>query len=159
MKDDGRHDFVFGKRRTDGKCGCIRDGRMAEQDLLDFERRDILTTAPDGVLEAIDKPKIAIRLAHNPIPCVEPEIAPGFGGFLRSAEISGCEREWIIRPHYEFAGRIICDVIAFIVDHAGLEAFEHRAHPPWLLVLDGRTQYEISFRGSPAVEQPDPRPF
>src|SRR5262249_49366761 len=146
MKDDGRHDFVFGKRRTDGKCGCIRDGRMAEQDLLDFERRDILTTAPDGVLEAIDKPKIAAGLANNSIPCVEPEIAPRFGGFLRSAEISGCEREWIIRPHYEFAGRIICDVIAFIVDHAGLEAFEHRAHPPWLLVLDGRTQYEVSFR-------------
>src|SRR5262249_36608018 len=25
----------------------------------------------------------------------------------------------------------------------------------WLLVLDGRTQYEIGFRGSPAVEQAD----
>src|SRR5262249_47664884 len=43
-KDEGRHDFIFGKRRTDGKCGCIRDGRVAEQDLLDFEGRDILTT-------------------------------------------------------------------------------------------------------------------
>jgi hypothetical protein len=124
MKDDGRHDFVFGKRRADGKCGCIRDGRVAEQDLLDFEGRDILTTAPDCVLETIDKPKIAVGLANNSIPCVEPEIAPRFGGFLRSSEISGREREWIIRPHYEFAGRIVCDVIALIVDHAGLKALE-----------------------------------
>jgi hypothetical protein len=59
---------------------------------------------------------------------VEPGIAPRFGGFLRRAEISGCEREWIIRPHYEFAGRIVSDVIALIVDHAGLKAPEYRAH-------------------------------
>src|SRR5215475_14721467 len=157
MKDDGRHDFIFGKRRTDGKCRCIRDGRVAEQDLLDFEGRDILTTAPDGVLEAIDKPKIAVGLAYDSIPGVEPEIAPRFGGFLRSAEISGCEREWIIRPHHEFAWRIVCDVIALTPDHAGLETFEHCAQQSWLLVLDGRTQYEIGFRGSPAVEQADPR--
>src|SRR5262245_44056113 len=87
---------------------------------------------------------------------MEPEIAPCFGGFLRRTEISGCEREWIIRTHHEFAGRIVCDVIALIVDHAGLEAFEHRSHQSWLLVLDGCTQYEIGFRGSPAVEQADP---
>jgi len=55
MKEDSRHDFILSKRRMDGKCGCIRDGRVAEQDLLHFEGRDILTTAPDGVLEAIDK--------------------------------------------------------------------------------------------------------
>src|SRR5262249_17691583 len=93
MKDDGRHDFVLGKRRTDGKCRCIRDGRVAEQDLLDFEGRDILTTAPDGVLEAIDEPKIAIGLANDSIPGVEP--APRFGGFLRRTEISGCEGETV----------------------------------------------------------------
>jgi hypothetical protein len=40
---------------------------VAEQDLLDFEGRDILTTTSDGVLEAIDKPKIAIGLANNSI--------------------------------------------------------------------------------------------
>jgi hypothetical protein len=44
-----------------------------------------------------------------------------------------------------------------ISDHAGLEAFEHRAHQSWLLVLDGRTQYEIGFCGTPAVEQVDAR--
>src|SRR5262252_986819 len=147
MQDDSRHDFIFGKRRTDGKCGCIRDGRVAEQDLLDFEGRDILTTTPDGVLEAVDEPEIAIGLTNDSIPGVEPEIAPRFGGFLGRTEISGCEREWIIRPHYEFAGRIVCQVIALIVDHAGLEAFEHRAHRSRLLVLDGRTEYEIGFRG------------
>src|SRR6516164_5586390 len=155
MKEDSRHDFILSKRRTDGKRRCIRDGRVAEQDLLDFEGRDILTTAPDGVLEAIDKPKIAIGLADNSISRVEPEIAPRFGGFLRRTEISGCERERIIRPHHEFAGLIVRDVIALIVDHTGLEAFEHRAHQSWLLVLDGRAQYEIGFRGSPAVEQAD----
>src|SRR5215813_2003664 len=85
MKDDSRHDFILGKWRTDRKCGCIRDGRVAEQDLLDFEGRDILATAPDGVLEAIDKPKIAIGLSNNSVPCVEPGMAPRFGGFLRSA--------------------------------------------------------------------------
>src|SRR5262249_57011010 len=95
-------------------------------------------------------------LAHVRITCVEPEIAQRLAGLLRSAEISSCQREWIIRPHYEFAGGIVCDVIALIVDHAGLEAFEHRAHQSWLLVLDGRAQYEIGFRGSPAVEQADP---
>src|SRR5215470_11333226 len=157
IKDDSCHDFIFGKRRTDGKCRCICNGRVAEQNLLDFEGRDILTTAPDGVLEAIDKPKIAIGLANNSVPCVEPEIAPRFGGFLRRAEISGCEREWIVRPHYEFAGRIVCDVIALIVDHEGLKALEYWAHQSRLLVLNGRTQYEIGFRGSPAVEQADPR--
>src|SRR5499427_10688407 len=88
---------------------------------------------------------------------MEPEFAPCFGCFLRRTEISGCECGWIIRPHHEFAWRIVCDVIALIADHAGLEAFEHRAHQSWLLVLDGRTQYEIGFRGSPAVEQADPR--
>jgi hypothetical protein len=92
MKDNSRHDFILGKRRTDGKCRCIRDSRVAEQDLLDFKGRDILTTTPDGVLEAIDKPKIAIGLADNPITCVEPEIAPCFDGFLRSTEVAGCER-------------------------------------------------------------------
>src|SRR6516225_339812 len=155
MKDDSRHDFIFGKRRTDGKCGCIHDGRVAEQDLLDFEGRDVLTTAPDGVLEAIDKPKIAIGLANNSIPCVEPEIAPRFGGFLRSAEISSCEREWIIRLHHEFAGRFVYDIDILIVDHAGLKAFEHRTHQSRLLVLDCRTEYEIGFCRSPAVEQAD----
>src|SRR4029453_10079566 len=34
-KDDSRHDFVFGKRRTDGKCCGVGDCRMTEQDLLD----------------------------------------------------------------------------------------------------------------------------
>src|SRR5215475_9422523 len=155
MKDDGRHDFIFGQRRTDGKYRCIGDGRVAEQDLFDFEGRYILTTAPDGVLESIDEPEIAIGLANYSIPGVEPEIAPRFGGFLRRTEISSCERERIIRPHHEFAGRIVRDVIALIVDHAGLEAFEHRAHRSRLLVLDGRAQYEIGFRGSPAVEQAD----
>src|SRR5262249_25808818 len=76
MQDDSRHDFVFGKRRTDGKCRCVCDGCVAEQDLLDFEGRDILTTAPDGVLEAIDEPKIAIGLANDSIPGVKPAIAP-----------------------------------------------------------------------------------
>src|SRR5499427_6904466 len=156
MKEDSRHDFILSKRRTDGKRRCIRDGRVAEQDLLDFEGRDILTAAPDGVLEAIDKPKIAIGLANNSIPCVEPEIAPRLAGLLRSAEISSCEREWIIRPHHEFAGRFVCNIAVLIVDHAGLKAFEHRTHQSWLLVLDGRTQYEVCFRGSPAVEQADP---
>jgi hypothetical protein len=91
MKDDSRHDFILGKRRADGKCRCVRDGRMAEQDLLDLKGRDILTTTPDGVLEAIDKPKITIGLADNPITCVEPEIAPRFDGFFRSTDRSwGC---------------------------------------------------------------------
>src|SRR5262245_66068068 len=53
MKDDGRHDLIFGKRRTDGKCGCIRAGRVAEQDLRDLDGRDSLTTAPDGAREAV----------------------------------------------------------------------------------------------------------
>src|SRR5262245_50130921 len=105
MKDNGRHDFILGKRRTDGKYRCVRDGRVAEQDLLDFEGGDILATTPDGVFEAIDEPKIAIRLANHPIACVEPEIAPRFGGLLWSTEISGREGEWIIRTHHEFAGR------------------------------------------------------
>src|SRR5215470_12091187 len=156
MKDDGRHDLIFSKRRPDGKCRCIRDGRVTEQDLLDFEGRDILTTAPDCVLEAIDEPKIAVGLAHDPITCVEPEIAPRLAGLLRSAEISSCEREWIIRLHHEFAGRFVCDIAVLIVDHAGLKAFEHWTHQSRLLVLDGRTQYEVCFRGSPAVEQADP---
>src|SRR5262245_19536636 len=88
MKADRRHDFILGKRRTDGKCRCIRDSRVAEQDLFDFKGRDILTTTPDGVLEAIDKPKIAIGLTDNPITCVEPEIAPRFDGLLRSTEVA-----------------------------------------------------------------------
>src|SRR6516165_4264768 len=53
--------------------------------------------------------------------------------------------------------RIVYDITVLIVDHADLEAFEHRTHQSWLLVLDGRTQYEVCFRGSPAVEQADPR--
>src|SRR6478752_4904057 len=104
MKDDSRHDFIFSERRTHGKCRCIRDARVAEQDLLDLEGRDILTAAPDGVLEPIDKPKIAIGLANNSIPSMEPKIAPCFGGLLRRTKISGCECELIIRTHHEFAG-------------------------------------------------------
>src|SRR5262249_3492279 len=119
------------------------------------EGRDILATAPDGVLEAIDKPEIAVGLAYDSIPGVEPEIAPRFGGFLRRTEIPRCERERIIRPHHEFAGRVVRDVIALIVNHAGLKAFEHRAHQSPLLLLDSRAQYETGFRGSPAVEQAD----
>src|SRR5262249_36056831 len=59
MKEDSRHDFIFSKRRPDGKCRCIRDGRVAEQDLLDFEGPDILTKAPDDVLQAVDNAKKA----------------------------------------------------------------------------------------------------
>ena len=84
---------------------------------------------------------------------MEPEIAPGLGGLLRGTEVSSRECEWIIRPHHEFAGRIVCDISVLIVDNADLEAFEYRTHQSWLLVLDGRTQYEVGFRGSPAIEQ------
>src|SRR5262249_7804796 len=100
MKDDGRHDFIFGQRRREGKCSCVCDGWVAEQALLDFEGGDILATAPDGVLEAIDEPKIAIGLANDSIPGVKPAIAPRFGGFLRRTEVSGCERKGIVRPDH-----------------------------------------------------------
>jgi hypothetical protein len=87
---------------------------VAEQDLLDLKGRDILTTTPDSVLEAIDKPKITIGLADNPITCVEPEIAPRFDGLIRSTEISGCEREWIICPHHEFAGHVVWNIAVLV---------------------------------------------
>src|SRR5262245_42100499 len=128
MKDDSRHDFIFSKRRSHRKCRCVRNGRVAEQDLLDFEGGDILATTPDGVFEAIDEPKIAIGLANHPIACVEPEIAPCFAGLLRSTEISGREGEWIIRTHHEFAGRKVWNVTVLIVDHTGLDAFEYRTY-------------------------------
>ena len=37
---------------------------MAEQNLLDLERRDILAPAPDGVLEAIDKPTVEVHITN-----------------------------------------------------------------------------------------------
>src|SRR6476646_9442264 len=125
---------------------------MAEQYLLDLEGGDILAPTPDGVFETIDKPKIAVGLADDPVTRVEPEVAPRFDGFVGRTEISGCECERIVRPHDKFAGGIVRHVIILIVDHAGLEAFEDRAHQSRLLVLYGRAQHKIGFRRAPAVE-------
>ena len=76
--------------------------------------------------------------------------------FLGRAEISGCERERIVRPHDKFAGCVVRHVIILIIDHAGLEALKDRAHQSGLLVLYGRAQHKIGFRRAPAVEQADP---
>src|SRR6476660_9903132 len=87
---------------------------MAEQYLLDLEGGDIFASTPDGVFETIDKPKIAVGLADDPVTRVEPEVAPRFDGFLGRTEISGGECERIVRPHDKFAG---CTVRRHYPDH------------------------------------------
>ena len=123
---------------------------MAEQYLLDLEGGDIFASTPDGVFETIDKPKIAVGLADDPVTRVEPEVAPRFDGFLGRTEISGCERERIVRPHDKFAGCIVRHVIILIIDHAGLEAFKNRAHQSRLLVLYGARPAQNWFPSSPS---------
>src|SRR5215216_5189976 len=45
MENQRGHDFILRQRRAYGKHRGVRDGGMTDQDLLDLERRDVLTSS------------------------------------------------------------------------------------------------------------------
>ena len=65
------------------------------------------------------------------------------------------KRQRLVGPHDQLARRAVGDVLVAVVDHARIEALEHRPHQSGLLVLDRRAENEIGFGRAPAVEQAD----
>src|SRR5437867_119725 len=77
------------------RASCNR--RMAEKDLLDFPRRDVLPAPSNRILGAIDKAKCPVRVADHAVTGVEPQVPPGLDGLVGLAEIAGSERERFVR--------------------------------------------------------------
>src|SRR5699024_2444146 len=57
--------------------GCLGDGLMGDDGLLDLDRRDVLTAGDDDVLGAVEDLHIAVRVHHGEVPGVEPPAAEG----------------------------------------------------------------------------------
>src|SRR6516162_446971 len=112
-----RIDRCTGRRRDDGKDIVLRhlighrdyrafpNTRVRHDFGFDLERGDVLATAPDRILHPVDEEIIAISIAAEGIPGVEPAVAPGDGSRFGVLVIAGVERPWRIAANNQLADR------------------------------------------------------
>src|SRR6266852_7902521 len=58
--------------------GCFLDRWMAQQDTFDLDRRDVLATANDDVLDAVAHFGVPVRVDHRSIACMKPAALESF---------------------------------------------------------------------------------
>jgi hypothetical protein len=70
--DDGGDDPSSASSDGTGKAAALPTSGWLRQDLLHFERRDILAAAADGILKPVDEAVIAVSFAHGAVAGVKP---------------------------------------------------------------------------------------
>ena len=142
---DGRRNLVLaelGRQRID-RAGS--DRRMLQQHLLDLERRNVLAAPANGVLHAVEKAKASVRLTHDAVAGMEPEVAPSLDRLVRHREIARRDREGLDRPHQQFPRFAVRQRIVLGVDDGDIEAGPHAAHRSRALFAGRVAQHEIRF--------------
>src|SRR5437588_6222907 len=62
LQDDGSLHFLTPGRMGDAKAYRLGDGRMSQQDLIDFPRPDLLSAAIDELFDAAGESEITVRV-------------------------------------------------------------------------------------------------
>src|SRR5262249_48969714 len=76
---------------------------IVAQHRFDLVRGDVLATASNRILDAIDVPQVAALVQAPGISGMKPEVAPGVDRALRHAVIALHEAEGLLRPHQNLA--------------------------------------------------------
>src|SRR4051794_11647662 len=119
---------------------------MAEQHLLHLEGGDILATAADGILQAIDKAEITERIAHHTVAGVEPAAAPCLFGYFRHAEVTGSEGELLMGAQKKLTGLVVRDIVILATANPCVEAMDDLAHVSGALLRERAADHKIGLR-------------
>src|SRR5439155_7764 len=108
----GRMSPTVRSRVRDADRGRLSDGRMHEEDLLDFSRVHVVARAEDHVLLAIDDVEISVLVHPREIAREQPSVAEHRRGLLRLVpvalhDLGTADRELTDIALREFAGRVV----------------------------------------------------
>src|SRR5207249_1633971 len=88
LQDHEYLDGLAAVRVRDADRGRLSDGRMHEEDLLDFSRVHVVARAEDHVLLAIDDVEISVLVHSREIAREQPSVAEHRRGLLRLVPVA-----------------------------------------------------------------------
>ena len=145
--------------------GDLAHGRVADDDLLDLDRVDVLAAGDDHVLLAVDERDVAVLVDLAEVAGVEPAAAERVGRRPGQHPVAG---EDVLAAHEQLADVADRDVPVVGVDQAGLDVLQRAADRAQLVldvlgVEDGHRRRRLGQaealleRHAPAVEELDQR--
>ena len=133
-RDDGDH-HLFLRRRALGVHRVRRaldDTRLGARGELDLERRDVLATAADRVLDPVLEDEEAVLVDQGRVAGVEPEVAGGVDRRLREVPVALEEGEGLLRAPESLAHLAGRERVVVLVHDRHLDLPAREPHRPEL---------------------------
>src|SRR6478672_939717 len=123
----GDQDIFLAELAWNADGRCFEHGRVVHDLRFDFEGGDVLASAPDRILDPVDKKIVSIVVPAKTITGVKPAVAPCRCGRFRIRKISVRHGPWTIGPQYQLAHTAHCNLAVMLVNDARLNAWPQLA--------------------------------